>query len=76
MASNVSTQEQKAVVCDLCQNPVSFFCRRCGVNLCDPCALLHLRVKSKLGHEVVDYTSKDDDDVCLCDSHPENKCSA
>ncbi|XP_078327089.1 uncharacterized protein LOC144623045 [Crassostrea virginica] len=76
MASNVTTQGQEAVVCDLCQSPVSFFCRRCGVNLCDPCALLHLRVKSKFGHDVVDYSSKDDDDVCLCDSHPENICSA
>ncbi|XP_078327076.1 uncharacterized protein LOC144623043 [Crassostrea virginica] len=76
MASNVTTQGQEAVVCDLCQSPVSFFCRRCGVNLCDPCALLHLRVKSKFGHDVVDYASKDNDDVCFCDSHPENKCSA
>nr|XP_022324757.1 uncharacterized protein LOC111125344 [Crassostrea virginica]XP_022324758.1 uncharacterized protein LOC111125344 [Crassostrea virginica]XP_022324759.1 uncharacterized protein LOC111125344 [Crassostrea virginica] len=76
MASNVTTQGQEAVVCDLCQSPVSFFCRRCGVNLCDPCVLLHLRVKSKFGHDVVDYVSKDDDDVCLCESHPEHKCSA
>ncbi|XP_078323261.1 uncharacterized protein LOC144622464 [Crassostrea virginica] len=76
MASNVTTQGQEAVVCDLCQSPVSFFCRRCGVNLCDPCVLLHLRVKSKFGHDVVDYVSKDDDDVCFCESHPENKCSA
>nr|XP_022326512.1 uncharacterized protein LOC111126286 [Crassostrea virginica] len=76
MASNMTTQGQEAVLCDLCQNPVSFFCRRCGVNLCDPCVLLHLREKSKFGHDVVDYTSKDDNDVCLCDSHPENKCSA
>ncbi|XP_078323187.1 uncharacterized protein LOC111109841 [Crassostrea virginica] len=72
----MTTQGQEAVVCDLCQSPVSFFCRRCGVNLCDPCVLLHLRVKSKFGHDVVDYVSKDDDDVCLCESHPENKCSA
>nr|XP_022320431.1 uncharacterized protein LOC111122792 [Crassostrea virginica] len=76
MASNVTTQGQEAVLCDLCQSPVSFFCQRCGVNLCDPCVLLHLRVKSKFGHDVVDYASKDDDDVCLCGSHPENKCSA
>nr|XP_022326821.1 uncharacterized protein LOC111126453 [Crassostrea virginica] len=76
MASNVTTQGQEAVLCDLCQSPVSFFCRRCGVNLCDPCVLLHLRVKSKFGHDVVDYVSKDDDDVCLCESHPEHKCSA
>nr|XP_034326055.1 E3 ubiquitin-protein ligase TRIM71-like [Crassostrea gigas] len=67
---------QHVVECDLCQQPVSFFCRRCGVNLCDPCALIHLRMKSKNGHDIVDYTSKDDDDTCHCDSHPQNVCSA
>ena len=72
MASQMISQGQEAVECGLCQNPVSFFCRRCGVNLCDSCLPDHVRAK----HDVVDYTSKDDDDVCLCDSHPENKCSA
>ncbi|XP_022326078.1 uncharacterized protein LOC111126015 [Crassostrea virginica] len=76
MASQVTSEGQEVVECGLCQNPVSFFCRRCGVNLCDSCVPVHLRVKSKFGHDVVDYASKDDDDVCLCDSHPENKCSA
>nr|XP_022328448.1 uncharacterized protein LOC111127526 [Crassostrea virginica] len=42
--------------------PVSFFCRRCGVSLCDSCLSAHVRVKSKFGHDVVDYASKDDDD--------------
>ena len=65
MASNVTTQGQEAVVCDLCQNPVSFFCRRCGVSLCDPCVLLHLCVKSKFGHDVVDYASKDDNEFSV-----------
>ncbi|XP_065945333.1 protein wech-like [Magallana gigas] len=69
-------EAQHVVECDLCQQPVSFFCRRCGVNLCDPCALIHLRVKSKNGHDVVHYASKDDDDTCHCDSHPQNDCSA
>uniref|UniRef100_A0A8W8I1U2 B box-type domain-containing protein n=2 Tax=Magallana gigas TaxID=29159 RepID=A0A8W8I1U2_MAGGI len=69
-------EAQHSVECDLCQQPVSFFCRRCGVNLCDPCVLIHLRVKSKNGHDIVDYTSKDDDDTCHCDSHPQNDCSA
>ncbi|XP_011450922.3 E3 ubiquitin-protein ligase TRIM71 isoform X1 [Magallana gigas] len=69
-------EAQHVVECDLCQQPVSFFCRRCGVNLCDPCVLIHLRVKSKNGHDIVDYTSKDDDDTCHCDSHPQNDCSA
>ena len=76
MASQITYQGQEAVECGLCQNPVSFICQRCGVNLCDSCIPVHLRVKSKFGHDVVDYASKDDDDVCLCDSHPENKCSA
>uniref|UniRef100_A0A8W8I273 B box-type domain-containing protein n=1 Tax=Magallana gigas TaxID=29159 RepID=A0A8W8I273_MAGGI len=69
-------EAQHVVECDLCRQPVSFFCRRCGVNLCDPCALIHLRVKSKNGHDIVDYTSKDDNDTCHCDSHPQNDCSA
>nr|XP_034325698.1 tripartite motif-containing protein 45-like isoform X2 [Crassostrea gigas] len=69
-------EAQDLVECDLCQQPVSFFCRRCGVNLCDPCVPIHLRVKSKNGHDFVDYTSKDDDDTCHCDSHPQNDCSA
>ncbi|XP_052698680.1 uncharacterized protein LOC128176415 [Crassostrea angulata] len=69
-------EAQHVVECDLCQQPVSFFCRRCGVNLCDPCVLIHLRVKSKNGHDIVDYASKDDDDTCHCDSHPQNDCSA
>nr|XP_034325613.1 E3 ubiquitin-protein ligase Trim36 [Crassostrea gigas]XP_034325614.1 E3 ubiquitin-protein ligase Trim36 [Crassostrea gigas] len=69
-------EAQHVVECDLCQQPVSFFCRRCGVNLCDPCVLIHLRVKSKNGHDIVDYTSKDDGDTCHCDSHPQNDFSA
>nr|XP_011429764.2 E3 ubiquitin-protein ligase TRIM36 [Crassostrea gigas] len=69
-------EAQHLVKCDLCQQPVSFFCRRCGVNLCDPCVTIHLRVKSKTGHEIVDFASKDDDDTCHCDSHPQNDCSA
>ncbi|XP_052702431.1 E3 ubiquitin-protein ligase TRIM36-like [Crassostrea angulata] len=69
-------EAQHVVECDLCQQPVSFFCRRCGVNLCDPCVLIHLRVKSENGHDIVDYISKDDGDTCHCDSHPQNDCSA
>ncbi|XP_052697169.1 E3 ubiquitin-protein ligase TRIM36-like [Crassostrea angulata] len=69
-------EAQHFVECDLCQQPVSFFCRQCGVNLCDPCVPIHLRVKSKNGHDIVDYTSKDNDDTCHCDSHPQNDCSA
>ena len=76
MASVTTTQGQEVVECDLCQNPVSFFCRRCGVNLCDACIPVHLRVKSKTGHDLVDYVSKDDDDTCFCDSHPKHECSA
>nr|XP_034327028.1 uncharacterized protein LOC117689540 [Crassostrea gigas] len=69
-------EAQDFVGCDLCQQPVSFFCRRCGVNLCDPCVTIHLRVKSTNVHEIVDFASKDDDDTCHCDSHPQNDCSA
>ncbi|XP_052697509.1 uncharacterized protein LOC128175722 [Crassostrea angulata] len=69
-------EAQHVVECDLCQQPVSFFCRRCGVNLCDPCVTIHLRGKSTNVHEIVDYTSKDDDDTCHCDSHPQNDCFA
>ncbi|XP_011442633.3 uncharacterized protein [Magallana gigas] len=69
-------EAQDLVECNLCQQPVSFFCRRCGVNLCETCIAKHLRVKSKNGHDIVDYTSKDDDDTCYCDSHPQNDCSA
>ena len=65
MTSNVTTQGQEAVECKSCRKPVSFFCRRCGVNLCDPCVLLHLRVKYKFGHDVVDYASKDDDECSV-----------
>ena len=76
MASQVTTQGQENVECYLCQSPVSFFCRRCGVKLCDPCVTVHLRVKCITGHDVVEYVNKEDDDACFCDSHPENKCSA
>ena len=60
MDSNITTNEQEAVECDLCQNTVSFFCRCCGVSLCDYCVLHHLRFSSKVGHDVVDFTKKDD----------------
>eukprot|EP00105_Crassostrea_gigas_P021094 XP_011440106.1 PREDICTED: uncharacterized protein LOC105337176 [Crassostrea gigas] len=69
-------EAQHFVGCDLCQQPVSFFCRRCGVNLCDTCIAIHVRVKSTNVHEIVDFASKDDDDTCHCDSHPQNDCSA
>ena len=65
MASNVTTQGQEAVECKSCRKPVSFFCRHCGVNLCDPCVLLHLRVKSRFGHDVVDYASKDNNECSV-----------
>ncbi|XP_052698103.1 uncharacterized protein LOC128176082 [Crassostrea angulata] len=76
MASEESTQGQHFVECDLCQKPVSFFCRRCGVNLCDSCIPVHVRLKSKTGHDVVYFTSREDENTCLCESHPLNDCSA
>eukprot|EP00105_Crassostrea_gigas_P002563 XP_011415132.1 PREDICTED: uncharacterized protein LOC105319327 [Crassostrea gigas] len=69
MALKDESQLQDFVRCDLSQQPVSFFCRRCGVNLCDPCVPIHLRMKSKNGHDIVDYTSKDDDDTGQRDFH-------
>ncbi|XP_078327109.1 uncharacterized protein LOC111122729 [Crassostrea virginica] len=76
MASESTVQGQEVVNCDLCQNPVSFFCQRCGVNLCDSCVPVHLRVKSKFGHVILDFASKDFDDFNFCISHSENECSA
>nr|XP_011439546.2 uncharacterized protein LOC105336787 [Crassostrea gigas]XP_011439547.2 uncharacterized protein LOC105336787 [Crassostrea gigas]XP_011439549.2 uncharacterized protein LOC105336787 [Crassostrea gigas] len=67
---------QHLVECNLCQQPVSFFCRRCGVNLCDTCVPIHLRVESKNGHDIVGFASKNDDGTWQCDSHPQNDCSA
>ncbi|XP_056013661.1 uncharacterized protein LOC125673876 [Ostrea edulis] len=63
MASEDITQGQYVIECDICKQPVSFFCRRCGVNLCDPCVPVHLRIKSKTGHDVVYFGSRDDDDT-------------
>ena len=75
MASQLPTHWY--VECDLCLSPVSFYCQRCGVKLCDPCVTVHLRIKCKAGHNIVDYASKEEvDDACFCVSHPESKCSA
>ncbi|XP_056006460.1 uncharacterized protein LOC130050417 [Ostrea edulis] len=75
MASEDIAQGQYVIECDICKQPASFFCRRCGVNLCDPCVPVHLRIKSKTGHDVVDYASRDDVHTSTCDSHPQNECS-
>ena len=75
MASKEITQSADVVNCDSCQNPVSFFCRRCGVNLCDACTPEHLRLKARTSHDVVDYESKDDDVICFCDLHPIHELS-
>ena len=69
-------QIQEPVECDLCQEPVSFFCRRCDFKLCDTCVPIHLRVKCKYGHDVVDFASKGVYESTFCESHPEGKCSA
>ncbi|XP_056021782.1 E3 ubiquitin-protein ligase TRIM36-like [Ostrea edulis] len=74
MESTITIRGQHLVECHICQEPVSFFCRRCGVNLCDSCVPVHLRMKSKTGHIVVNYGSGDYDDTCTCDSHPQNEC--
>lgn len=75
MATAEEHPEQYILECDLCQEPVLFFCRLCRVNLCDHCIPIHLRINSKNGHDVVVYFSKDDDDTCFCESHPRNECS-
>ncbi|XP_078327164.1 uncharacterized protein LOC144623058 [Crassostrea virginica] len=75
MASDVETQSQDVIECGLCRNPVSSFCRQCGVNLCDSCIPNHLRVKSKTGHVIVNFTTKyEDDDSCFCELHPQYEC--
>ncbi|XP_062587678.1 uncharacterized protein LOC134249340 [Saccostrea cucullata] len=76
MASNERSQGQHFLECDVCKKPGSFCCRRCGVNLCDPCVPMHLRIKSVNGHDVVDYTDKDVNETCICASHPQQECCA
>ena len=68
-------QSQEPVECDLCREPVTFFCRQCVLSLCDDCVPVHLRVKCKYGHDVVDFASKDAEESNFCESHPERKCS-
>lgn len=75
MASEDTTQGQNFVECNLCREPVLFFCRQCRVNLCGPCVTVHLRVRARNGHTILDFASKDDYDPCLCESHPEEECS-
>ena len=76
MAAKEDLDCQEIVKCDLCETPVSFYCRRCVVNLCDPCVLVHVRVKSEFGHDIIDFSSKDENDLCFCDAHPKHNCSA
>ena len=53
MAAKENLDCQEIVKCDVCGTPVSFYCRRCVVNLCDPCVLVHVRVKSEFGHDIM-----------------------
>ena len=76
MAAKENLDCQDIVQCDLCGTPVSFYCRRCAVNLCDPCVLVHVRVKSEFGHDIIDFSSKDENDLCFCEAHPKYNCSA
>ncbi|XP_078327248.1 uncharacterized protein LOC111126984 [Crassostrea virginica] len=76
MTSEFTRQGQDVVKCDLCQEGVSFFCRRCEINICDPCLPLHLRQKTRYGHDVVNYNSKQEDESFNCDLHPRNTYSA
>lgn len=61
--------------CNICQDPVLFFCRQCRVNLCGSCVTEHLRVNVRNGHSILDFASRDDYDPCFCEFHPDQECS-
>lgn len=75
MASEDTTQGQNFVECSICREPVLFFCRQCKVNLCGSCVAVHVRARARNGHTILDFASKDDNDPCLCEFHPEKECS-
>ena len=62
MTSKFTRQGQGVVKCNLCEDAVSFFRRRCEINICDPCLPLHLRQKTRYGHDVVKYNSQKEDE--------------
>lgn len=71
----MASQGQNFVECNICQDPVLFFCRQCRVNLCGSCVTEHLRVNVRNGHTILDFASRDDYDPCFCEFHPDQECS-
>ncbi|XP_062580758.1 transcription intermediary factor 1-beta-like, partial [Saccostrea cucullata] len=68
-----SAQGQDVVRCNLCPEPVEFYCNPCSVELCSSCVLRHMMDKSK-NHEVVAFESRKIKTVYPeCQSH-RNKC--
>ena len=76
MTSKFTRQGQGVVKCDLCEEGVSFFRRRCEINICDPYLPLHLRQKTRYGHDEVNYNSKKEDESFNCVLHPRYTYSA
>lgn len=69
-----STQEQDAIFCHLCTNPVEHHCNLCRVDLCSPCTLTHLADKTNR-HEIVEFINKKKGHVLPeCNSHKKNRC--
>lgn len=75
MAAEKKDQHNIFSKCDTCKNQASFSCRRCNLNICDTCIPGHLREKAISGHDIVEYGTKDEDEVCICELHPPNGCS-
>ena len=76
MASDEFIELQESAKCNSCQKPVSFYCRLCGVHLCEPCTLKHLSVNSTFGHDIINIGTQEIGNSCFCDLHPKSKCSA
>lgn len=75
MATEQPDAQNLSPKCDICKNLVSFSCRRCRVNFCDNCVLVHLREKAISGHDILEYGTKDEDEECICELHSPNGCT-
>lgn len=75
MATEQKDEHILSPKCDICINLVSFSCRLCRVNISDTCVSGHLREKAILGHDIVEYGTKDEDEEFICELHPPNSCS-
>ncbi|XP_048743290.2 uncharacterized protein LOC125656745 [Ostrea edulis] len=67
---------QQPVPCSGCKNPSAYNCKTCGMKICEECVSIHLKIKSKVGHVLVDILEgcNDDSEDCKCRSHPEFDC--